>query len=79
MTYLLNVISFVGTLLVLILAVFGALRLVGILAEDEDVRQAKARTREAERRIRDLGHEAQVQIMREALRRAGRPSERDDR
>jgi hypothetical protein len=76
MTYFLSVVSFVGTLLVLGLAVFGALRVVGILSDDAETRRVNVRARDAERRIQDLGHQAQLRIMREAFRRAGRRGDR---
>jgi len=70
-----SVIGIAGSVLVLCLAALGAAGLASALIHHDD-RAAKARERDAQRRIQDLGHQAQLQIMREALRRS---SERADR
>jgi hypothetical protein len=66
------VINIAGTVLVLGLAVLGVFAVIGLIVGDEGERQAKARSREAERHIQDLGHQAQVAIMRAAILRADR-------
>lgn len=75
MSLFIHVVSIAGALLVLGLWVVGAVVVHGMVCGDVGTRQANTRARDTEQRIRDIGHEAQLRIMHEALRQASRTRE----
>lgn len=74
-----NVLGFVGALLVLGLAAFGVLAVAAIGSEDGERRRMRDQARAAELRIAEVGRQAQVAILGEALRRASASRIRADR
>ncbi len=70
------VLGFVGVLLVLGLAVVGVLALVAVASGDDERRRIQEQARQAERQIMEIGQQAQLAILGEALRRAYRSSGR---
>lgn len=72
MSLFFNVIGVVGSLLVLALAVVGAVVVHGMVRGEVGARRANARARDTEQRIRDIGHEAQLRIcVRPSAKRRG--------
>lgn len=72
MIVVLDVLAFVFWLLVIGLALFGGLVLVAVLVGPREtaLQRIARQTREAERRVADIGRQAQAAILTEALRRA---------
>jgi hypothetical protein len=70
MTIFAAILGVVGAVLVIGLAAVGGLALIGVIRGDDHSRDLRERARRAEREIMEIGRQAKVAILGEALRRA---------
>lgn len=70
MSVFFNIIGFMGSVLILSLAVVGVVAIVAASTGDNEHSKSRRRARLAEEQIAEIGRQAQVQLLGEAMRRA---------